>query len=108
MNESLHSIPCRVFLTRSNPESWLSSENPISTVPFHSGLFVIVTVIELKSPMEDSENVWLVFSLGRRKGHGRMTENNNNVLFYVLFHQTGAHSPLQSKELKHCQNKLAL
>ena len=51
--------------------------------------------------MEDSENVWLVFSLGRRKGRGRMTENNNNnVLFYVLYLQTGAHCPLQSKESK--------
>ena len=29
--------------------------------------------------------------------------NNNNVLFYVLF-QTGAHSPLQSKKQKHSQN----
>ena len=28
---------------------------------------------------------------------GRMNHNNNNILFYVLFLQIGAHSPLQHK-----------
>ena len=31
--------------------------------------------------------------------------HNHNVLFYVKFLQTGAHSPLENKEPKHSQNK---
>ena len=33
--------------------------------------------------------------------------NNNNKLFYGLFFQTGAHSPLQCKEPKDSHNKLS-
>ena len=36
--------------------------------------------------------------LGRRRKHVVENDNNNNVLFYVLFLRTGAHSPLQNKE----------
>ena len=41
-------------------------------------------------------------------GHHLLHVLNNNVPFYVLFLQTGARSPLLSKEPKHSQNRLVL
>ena len=40
----------------------------------------------------------------REELKGNAVNNNNNVLFYALFLEIGAHSPLQNKVPKHSQN----
>ena len=53
-----------------------------------------------KQPLSENDKLSDVY-------HFATNTENNLVLFYMLFLQTGAHSPLQSKEPKRSQIKLA-